>query len=85
MSNALLTQLRNLGNPKITIDEALTICKKLAGEHPKLKQVTARIEHLRKERDLLHELARNEMSDAGWGRSALRKWADKQKHDPDND
>lgn len=80
-----LTQLRNLADPKITIDEALAICEKLVIEYPQMGQVVSRIEELRKERDLLHQLAARNMSDAAWERSDMKKWADKQSRDPDND
>lgn len=83
--NDALTKLRNLADPEITIDEAVAICKALAAEHPKLVLVAGRIDGLREERDLLHQIARNAMSDASWERSDMKKWADKQKRDPDND
>lgn len=80
-----LTQLRNLADPEITIDEAIVICEKLALKHPKLKKVVVRIKQLRKERDLLYTVAQSALSDASWERSDLKKWADKQSRDPDND
>ena len=84
MSNAL-QRLRKLAEPSITIDEAIAGCKKLVSEHPELNEVISRIKQLRKERDLLHEIASRATSDAAWERSDMKKWADKQRLDPDND
>ncbi len=84
MGNAL-QKLRELAKPSITINEAIAGCKKLVSEHPELNEVISRIEQLRKERDLLHEVASEARSDAAWEQSDLKKWADEQLRDPDND
>lgn len=84
MGNAL-QRLRKLAEPSITIDEAIAGCKKLVSKHPELNKVISRIKQLREERDLLHEVASEAMSDVGWEKSDLKKWADKQSRDPDND
>ncbi len=80
-----LTQLRNLEDPEITIDEAIAICTKVLSEQPELHKVITRIKQLRENRDLLHKVASSAMSDAAWERSDMKKWADKQSRDPDND
>ena len=80
-----LTQLQNLKSPEITIDEAIVICKRLLSKQPELHKVITRIKQLRKERDFLHRTASQAMSDAAWERSGMKKWADKQSREPDND
>lgn len=84
MDNAL-RRLRKLAEPKITIDEAIAACKKLVSERPELNDVIGRIEQLREERDLLHKVASKARSNAAWEQSDLKKWADAQLRDPDND
>jgi hypothetical protein len=84
MANAL-TQLRSLPDPEITVDEAIASCEGLCTEHPQMGQVAHRIKQLREERDLYHKVAGKSMSDAAWERSDMKKWADKQRVNPDND
>ena len=86
MSTAL-TRLRNFckSDQVITLDEAIAICKKLASKHPELRKVSKRIKGLRKERDLTRDVAQEALSNGAWERSDMKKWADKQRDDPDND
>lgn len=84
MSDAL-RKLCKLADPSITIDEAMARCKKLASEHPELNEVINRIKQLREERDLLHKIASKATSGVAWEQSDMKKWADKQRLDPDND
>lgn len=69
----------------MTIDKAIAVCEELVSEHPELNAVIERIKQLRKERDSLHRTAEKALSDIGWEQSHLKKWADKQRLDPDND
>ena len=69
----------------ITIDEAIAICEGLVGDHPRLQETIDRIKQLRDERDMFYRLAKRCAHDAAWERSDMKKWADKQRDDPDND
>ena len=69
----------------MTIDEAVAICEGLVSSHPQMADVANRIRQLEDERDNLHAIAEKALSDCAWERSDMKKWADKQKTDPDND
>lgn len=79
------TRYRNLAAPEITIDEAIAICERMLPSKPHLRKVITRIKQLREQRDLLYSIANEARSDASWERSDMKKWADKQRDDPDND